>query len=383
METEFQLEIKHQNLSKTNERQQKMRTTISTIENYNESTEATMADAIDNITPNVQISRIRDGSLLLKTTDQNQAVKLMKQSTLAGEIGIKICEHPTLNHSRGTIYCLDLISLKDEEILEGLKESQVVAVRRMTRITKEKKSEDTGTFILTFNLSQIPPTMDVGFYNCRVRQYVAAPLRCTNCLKFGNKADQCRGNKVCADCAQLYHDNVPCSSKQVCANCRNEHNLWSKKCSFYEDEFEIQRIRVTEKLPMREARKKRRSQVPAPIFATTTPNRSFAGVLRESLPTHNEQRREHQDRHPAQPTDKQLNEKHEVGRQLPHKTHRESPNQQSQSCQFPHFPPGNNITKRNPDQQILEAPPKRYDFSANVVIIIVVVPSKQQQQQHQ
>ncbi|XP_055543779.1 uncharacterized protein LOC129729294 [Wyeomyia smithii] len=273
--------------------------------------------AIDNITPNVQISRIRDGSLLLKTIDQNQAVKLMKQSTLAGEIGIKICEHPTLNQSRGTIHCPDLISLKDEGILEGLKESHVVAVRRMTRITKEKKSEDTGTFILTFNLSQIPLTMDVGFYNCRVRQYVPAPLRCTNCLKFGPKADQCRGNKVCADCAQLYHDNGPCSSKQVCVNCRNEHNSWSKKCPIYEDEFEIQRIRVTEKLPMREARKKRRSQVPAPIFATTTPNRSFAGVLRESLPTHNEQRREHQDRHPAQPTDKQLNEKHEVGRQLP------------------------------------------------------------------
>ncbi|XP_055543699.1 uncharacterized protein LOC129729227 [Wyeomyia smithii] len=203
--------------------------------------------AIDNITPNVQISRIRDGSLLLKIIDQNQAVKLMKQSTLASRIGIKICEHPTLNQSRGTIYCPDLISLKDEEILE-------------------KKSEDTGRFILTFNLSQIPLTMDVGFYNCRVRQYVPAPLRCTNCLKFGHKADQCRGNKVCADCAQLYHDNASCSSKQFCVNCRNEHNSWSKKCPIYEDEFEIQRIRVTEKLPMREARKKRRSQVPAPVL---------------------------------------------------------------------------------------------------------------------
>lgn len=146
--------------------------------------------AIDNITPNIKISRIRDGSLLLKSTDYNQAVKLMKQTILGGEIGIKIVEHPTLNQSRGTIYCPDLIWLNDEDILEGLKESRVVAIRRITRKTREGKPEDTGTFILTFNLPQIPTTIDVGFYNCRVRQYIPSPLRCTNCLKFGHKADQ-------------------------------------------------------------------------------------------------------------------------------------------------------------------------------------------------
>lgn len=244
---------------------------------------------MDSITSNVQISRLRDGTLLLKSIDRQQAEKLTKQTMLGGEIGIKIIEHPNLNLSRGTIYCPDLIALTDEEILENLRDSRVVSLKRVKRKISQEVSKDTGAFILTFDLTQIPTTMDVGFYKCRVRQYIPSPLRCANCLKFGHVEDKCRGNKVCSDCAQLYYDESPCKSKVVCVNCRQDHNSWSKKCQIYEDEFEIQRIRITERISMREARRKRRSQVPAPVFATVTSNRTFSKVTQENLPVSNEQ----------------------------------------------------------------------------------------------
>lgn len=241
--------------------------------------------AMDTITPRVQISRMRDGTLLLKTVDRQQADKLKKQALLGDNIGIRIVEHPTLNTTRGTIYCPDLKLLTDEEILEGLKEARVIEIKRIQRRTKSGDLEDTATFILTFNLSQLPTAIDVGFYSCRVRQYVPSPLRCNNCLKFGHKRDQCRGNRICGNCADLYHDNRKCNQMYVCVNCRGDHSALSKDCPVYIDETEIQRIRVTEKVTMREARQQRRAQVPFPFLNMTLSNRSFAAVTQEKTHT--------------------------------------------------------------------------------------------------
>ncbi|XP_055542801.1 uncharacterized protein LOC129728388 [Wyeomyia smithii] len=207
--------------------------------------------AIDQITPNVTISRMREGKLMLKSVDRQQAEKLLKQTVLGGKYGIKI-EHTTLNFTKGVINCRDFKYLKDDEILEELKAKHVIEIRRFKDRIMDGKSIPSSSFVLTFNLGQLPTTINIGFYNCRVKQYVPSPLRCFNCLQFGHSKKRCRGNRICAKCANLCHEGS-CSTLVVCVNCRQEHHALSKKCPIYEDECEIQKLRVTEKISIREA----------------------------------------------------------------------------------------------------------------------------------
>ncbi|XP_053691691.1 uncharacterized protein LOC128740187 [Sabethes cyaneus] len=236
--------------------------------------------AIDTITPNVVISRMREGKLMLKSIDRQQAEKLMKQTVLGGKISIKVEEHPTLNLTKGVISCRDFKYLKDEEILEELKTEHVVAIRRFKDRIQDGKPLISSTFVLTFNLGHLPSSINVGFYNCRVKQYIPSPLRCFNCLQFGHSKERCRGNRICAKCAKLYHEQ-DCISPVVCVNCRHEHHALSKTCPVYEDECEIQKLRVTEKISIREATRKRRLQAPNPIPARLT--RSFAEVAQHAV----------------------------------------------------------------------------------------------------
>lgn len=233
------------------------RTTMTTVSPF------FIRKAMDCITPNVTITRTKDGGLLLKTVDKQQALKLLKQKVLGETINIEIVEHPTLNTTRGTIFCPDLKMHTDEEITEELKDSHVVNVKRIRR-RKGQDFEDSGAFILTFNLGILPSSIDAGIHICKVRQYIPAPLRCMNCLKFGHKRDACRGNQICANCANLYHDKTDCQQGAKCVVCRGDHHALSKDCPVFIDEFEIQRMKVTEKITYREARQKRRLQAPDP-----------------------------------------------------------------------------------------------------------------------
>ncbi|XP_058816584.1 uncharacterized protein LOC131679851 [Topomyia yanbarensis] len=210
--------------------------------------------AVDAITPNVRITRIQDGTLLLQTVDKQQADKLLKQSLLGNQIKIKITDHPTLNTTKGTISCYDLKFLTDKEILEGLSDSHVVGIQRIKRKNSNKELEDTSVFVLTFNLSYLPDSIDVGFYPCRI---VAVEI---------------------GSAPTVLSSTTMKLSVNKSVNCRGSHSALSRECPVFMDEFEIQRIRVTDRVNMKDARRKRRLQAPA-VFVPQL-NQSFSEVVR-------------------------------------------------------------------------------------------------------
>ncbi|XP_055585493.1 uncharacterized protein LOC129738332 [Uranotaenia lowii] len=260
---------------------------------------------IDNITPNVQISRYQGGALLLKTVDRFQAEKLKKQSKLCDQISVKIEDHATLNTSRGTIFCSDLKMLKDDEILVELKSSHVIAIKRLQRKTPSGELVDTGAFVLTFDRSFLPSSIDVGFYKCQVRTYIPPPMRCMKCLKFGHHKNDCLGKRMCADCAELYHEGTECLQKYKCIHCNGNHSALSRDCPKYVDEAEIQRIKVTEKISPREARQKRRSQVPNPIYSAPNLPVTYADALQSTSRTLPTKRNPRDSRRPSSPPSNQ------------------------------------------------------------------------------
>lgn len=199
-------------------------------------------------------SRLRDGSLLIQALNERQATKVLKM-TLLGDIPVVVAEHATLNTCQGIIYCWDSQFLTEEEILNGLQGQgqKVVAVRQIKR--KENSIlVNTPSVVITFKMSHLPPTIKFGFYNnIKVKTYIPNPMKCHNCFKFGHSLKHCKSERICPICSQSYHDQ-PCHLQNKCFNCDGSHNNYSKECPKYKREYEIQKIRVVDRLSYPEAK---------------------------------------------------------------------------------------------------------------------------------
>lgn len=95
------------------------------------------------------VKRLRNGTILIETVNLKQAEKLYQLKLLGSDIHVKVYEHPSLNQSKGTIYCPYIIYESDAVLLRELKSQQMVDV---VPIKKRKNDDlvDTGVFILTF-----------------------------------------------------------------------------------------------------------------------------------------------------------------------------------------------------------------------------------------
>lgn len=204
-----------------------------------------------------EMRKLRNGTVLVRTMNANQAKLLMSATTLVEGINIKVTIHGKLNTSQGVVTCFDLKNASDDEILKELKPQGVIGMKRLKRKNKEGVMEDTDSILFTFNKCSPPETITIGFYQrIRVRLYVPRPLQCFNCQRFGHTAKQCKVEQMCRDCNQLKTEDHKCI-KVVCSNCYSiEHASWDKSCPKYKEEAEIQAIKTKYKLPYFDARKK-------------------------------------------------------------------------------------------------------------------------------
>lgn len=208
------------------------------------------------------IKRLRDGSLLIESINKKQADKLYRMTQISDDIKIKVMEHPTLNTTKGTIYCRELIELDDNEILDGLKEQSVIDIVRLKR-REGADLKDTGVFILTFKLHAIPMTIHAGFLNLSVKLYIPNPRRCFKCQRFGHGKNHCRNDEICGKCANPSHNKDSCTEpKPKCRNCEEEHPSWSRECATYQQEKEIQKIQTVNRVTNYEARTRYRTLYP-------------------------------------------------------------------------------------------------------------------------
>ncbi|GFY44160.1 uncharacterized protein TNIN_66841 [Trichonephila inaurata madagascariensis] len=157
--------------------------------------------------------------------------------------------------SAGVIYCPDLIPLPDSEIEEELASQGVEAVKRITSI-KDSKTVISPLFILTFSKHTLPENILIGYLNIKIRPYIPNPLRCFRCQSYGHGTASCRGIATCNKCSSTEHASEACTTEwRKCANCKGEHAAYSKICTKWQQEKEIQRIKVLENLSYSEAKK--------------------------------------------------------------------------------------------------------------------------------
>ena len=218
---------------------------------------------------------MRDGTLLLETSTQQQAdkvlaAKIIKAPDMLTDVPIKVEVHKQLNFSKGVIYCFDLLNCTVEDIKEELKDQGVTDVYRI-HVRRDGQLVPTPSHILTFCTPQPPSSIKAAMYLLSVRQYIPSPLRCFKCQKYGHSQNNCSFASRCSNCAQNVHEDIPCTRSPHCVNCDGSHSARSKDCPQFKIEYKIQEIRTTHKISFAEARRKYRESVPS--FS-----RSFANV---------------------------------------------------------------------------------------------------------
>ncbi|XP_055924706.1 uncharacterized protein LOC129975493 [Argiope bruennichi] len=184
---------------------------------------------------------------------------------MIGETQVTVAAHRSLNHSRGVISEREFQTDLEEDILNCLKEQNVIAVRRIT-IKKNNQIQPTKHLILTFNTPVLPKSVKIAYINCSVKPYIPNPIRCFKCQKFGHTITACRGDKeICARCSLPDHNSNNCTSTTPkCFNCSGDHPAYFRSCPRYKEEKEIQTVKITKNIPFPEARKIVTDRTPKP-----------------------------------------------------------------------------------------------------------------------
>lgn len=239
---------------------------------------------IENIAGKPKTTKLlRDGSLLIHTTSQKQADKLYNIKQLTNNISVTVFEHTSLNLSKGTIYCKDILVASDDEIKEALRDQHVIDIHRMKRKNRDNNIVDSGLFVITFNLCQLPTHVNAGYERIEVREYIPNPRRCFNCQRFGHGAKYCNKQPgVCGKCSDHQHTPDECVQPLCCPNCKLQHPAWDRKCPVFLQEMNIQKIQTSHRISNYEARKKYHETNPK---LPAIQNLSFANATALLLPT--------------------------------------------------------------------------------------------------
>ena len=172
------------------------------------------------------IKKIKTG-LLVECHSEKHSTCLLKL-TIFCNVPIKVTSHASLNSSKGVIRCRELEGVSEEEMCENLSSQGVTSVRRI-KVRRNNELLPTNTFILTFDVPILPPSIKAGYLNIPVEPFIPNPLRCFKCQRFGHGQNTC-GKLICARCGLPDHDSKTCTKDTICANCKGNHCAYSREC---------------------------------------------------------------------------------------------------------------------------------------------------------
>lgn len=238
------------------------------------------------------VKKLKSGSLMIETSSSQQSKSFLNCKTLAN-IPISVTAHKSLNFSRGVISENDLLNVSDTEMLEELKEQNVIQVKRIT-IKRSEQIINTKHIILTFNSPDLPQNIKAGYLNCPVRPFIPNPLRCFNCQRFGHATTTCRGKETCSRCSAVGHSFSSCELPFKCVNCSGNHSSNFRGCPKWKEEKEIQTIRATRQLSYEEARKLVQITLPKPNLTYASATKTTTSSIAIQCNLSNENSNSHQ-----------------------------------------------------------------------------------------
>lgn len=199
------------------------------------------------------VKKLKNGNLLVKTSRKSQTENLLKMTKFFN-IDVKARLDTKLNYSKGVIKDPMLKGVDTAEIQENLTNQGVTNVKRFT-VKRDGKTIETNTLLLDFKTPIPPKELKIFYRLIHVEPYIPNPLRCYKCQKFGHHESKCRATNIrCSNCSEN-HDNKDCTNQSKCSNCGEAHPSSSNKCTVWQKEKEIVKIKYTNHISFPEARK--------------------------------------------------------------------------------------------------------------------------------
>ena len=186
--------------------------------------------------------KLRNGSVLLEVSNKVQADRALAMTNWI-DTPVRVTAHRSLNSSKGVIRCREFRDCEDDEVLAALSPQGVSAIKHI-KTNKNGNLVPTNTFILTFNTPTPPKHVKAAYLNIPVETFIANPLRCFNCQKFGHGKNTCNRTLVCAKCGKSDHHDGDCREQPHCVNCSGNHPAFSKECPEWIKQREIMQIKA-------------------------------------------------------------------------------------------------------------------------------------------
>ena len=207
------------------------------------------------------IKELRSGGILVETRTPEQSKRILELTQLGG-CNVTVKSNDTLNQCKGTIYYKNGPNFTEAEIQEAINETCDVKVAEVYRM--KKKVDDMliqmPIYLITFQSTDMPSYVKIGWTRCSTRQYVPRPRRCFNCQEFGHSIKTCRNPKTCVQCGERNTNESehphPCDAQAGCSNCGGSHPASSRDCPRYETETNILKIQTEGRLSYSAARRR-------------------------------------------------------------------------------------------------------------------------------
>lgn len=127
----------------------------------------TVAKVLENVIGKEYCAKKRSSrDLLVEVQMKEQSVPLLSLKKIPDN-PVSVSPHRSLNAIRGVVLEDDLLNSSEDEILEGLRDQGVVAVKRIA-LCRNDSEMPTKHVTLAFNSTTLPTAVKVGYLNCRV-----------------------------------------------------------------------------------------------------------------------------------------------------------------------------------------------------------------------
>ena len=209
------------------------------------------------------IRELRSGDLLVEVLSPEQSRKIAEIKQLANT-DITVTSNDKMNQCQATIYYRNDPHFTEEEIKQHLNETNEARVTNVYRMTKkvDGASIPMNVYLLTFQTTELPPKVTIGWTKCSTRLYIPRPRRCFKCQEFGHSVKTCRRQLArCVQCAvetdPANNDHPqPCTAAAICANCGESHSSNSPNCPRYQTETLILKVKTEQRLTYPAARRR-------------------------------------------------------------------------------------------------------------------------------
>lgn len=182
---------------------------------------------------------LQDGALMIACRNEEQKNKAIKIKTVGKQMVLNYKIVGQESWVYGVINGIPL-GVTMEELKQNLEGAKVIDAVRL-QMNREGRRMDSLSVRLKLEGKEVPDRIKMGYISYPIRKYIAPPLRCYNCQRYGHTASVCKSKMRCARCGGE-HEFGKCGEGVglKCCNCGGSHNVAYGGCEVRKKAVEVQ-----------------------------------------------------------------------------------------------------------------------------------------------